>query len=360
MKNLAFYPYEDNTAFLLKWREQIEKAGFNIIDFSDISKRQLSNNEVDIVFLNWYEEIHSRKTIRACAQMLKRMMKIHSLKSHGARIITVIHNRTPHENDHPKCTSTLRNYLLKASTYIVVLSDASKSILKKDLGRKAYNSIENRLKKLPLPNYINVYPDDNKAFSRETFNISVDTPIFLALGNLRPYKNIELIFRLASTFYEKKLPSLFVIAGKPFSQEYGKELSAIADQLPNVVFLDRYIPDEDISSLVSLSDAMVVPMNTNSSINSSEIILAFSFKKPVIAPSIPTALEYPVEANFLYSYNSVNVHFEKLLEATLEAYEDILSQRHIKKGESLYLCVSKQNSEEVIFEHLKEILNVMQ
>lgn len=360
MKNLAFYPYEDTTAFLIKWREQIEKAGFNIIDFSHITKHQLSNNEVDVVFLNWYEEIHSRNAIRACAQTIKRMAKIHSLKSHGARIITVIHNRSPHENSHPKCTSALRNYLLRVSTYIVVLSDASKSILKKDLGHRAYRNIENKLKKLPLPNYINVYPDDNKAFSREAFNVSVNTPIFLALGNLRPYKNIELIFKLASTLYEKKLPSLFIIAGKPFSQEYGEELSAIANKLPNVVFLDKYIPDEDISSLVSLSDVMVVPMNTDSSINSSEIILAFSFKKPVIAPSIPTALEYPVEANFLYSYNSVNVHFEKLLEATLEAYEDILSQRHIKKGESLYLCVSKQNGEEVIFEHLKEILNVMQ
>lgn len=54
-----------------------------------------------------------------------------------------------------------------------------------------------------MSNYINVYPEDNKAFSRETFNVSADTPMFLTLGNLRPYKNIELIFRLASTFYKR-------------------------------------------------------------------------------------------------------------------------------------------------------------
>lgn len=357
MKNLAFYPYDDNTVFLLKWRKQLENAGLHLVNYEKISKQQLLDGEVDFVFLNWYDELYSKNVFRAIAQLAKRLLRIRLLKAHDTRIVTVIHNRVPHENKHPKLSFTLKKSLLALSDSVIILSDATKNVLKKDLSPKLYDEVCCKLNKLPLPNYENVYPDKEGNFSREAFGASSDTPIFLSLGNIRPYKNTELVLRLASGYLKMGLQGLFIIAGRPMSPEYGAKLSGIAKSLPNVIFLDHYIPNEDISSLVSLSDVMIVPMDTKSSINSSELILAFSYEKPVIAPEIGTALEYPVEYNYLYSYESSKQHYEELYKASLRALEDIQAKRIEEKGHKLYACVHEQNCDDVIFDCIKRIFD---
>ena len=186
----------------------------------------------------------------------------------------------PHEDGNNIFARTVLKWLLVNSSAIIIHSNESYDILKK---------MNIDLKKVFLvmhPSYINVYPSDNTKCEIEKKAGKIN---IVFMGAIKPYKNVETIIDVAAKFNDEDIFQ-FYICGKPQNQEYALELKNRIKS-NNITTLFRFIEDDEISALFDVADAILLPYNTKSSLNSGLAILAFSCGKTVITTDIGTVKE---------------------------------------------------------------------
>jgi glycosyltransferase involved in cell wall biosynthesis len=127
-------------------------------------------------------------------------------------------------------------------------------------------------------NYRGYYPDQiTRADARRQLQIDPACFVFLLFGDLRRYKNIELVMR---AFSANQAPHLrLLIAGAPRTSEYGRALQRGAQSDPRILLRLRRVPDEEVQVLFRASDAAVLGQETFSS---GSAVLALDFELPLI------------------------------------------------------------------------------
>lgn len=275
-KILGFYPYYENdqNQYTGLMKEAISLADPNIQiqsfpRFRDILKRQRQ----DVVWLNWYENLLPLR-----GQFIKDFfIKIGALlilRFRKTKIISVLHNKEPHESTFPWLNKLFMKLQFGLSNNIVVLNGVSLPIVQKLLGKSGLKKVV----KVPHPSYKvkpKTYPETPSKFNA------------LFFGILRPYKNIELILALAKSHPEIK----FTIAGKPYSEDYECSLKKQCKDLPNVELILRHLEDPDLDILIDKASILLLPYNLRSSLNSGVFFYAASKGINVIIPEIGSVKE---------------------------------------------------------------------
>lgn len=362
MSQIAIYPSASEPAFISIWNKAIAESGFKVVDClteGDIVPT-LQNTETAAIILNHFDEIHGSNFPAGCFHVLKRWQIFLQAKRTGVPIVLALHNSEPHENDVPWISEQWQRYLLKQPDALLYLSEKTRDTIIEKHGKRVYEKIKDKMLKVCLPNYIDYYPTGGK-YSRSKLGIDNDDFTLLTIGGIRPYKNIELIIELAKYFQSHDKKIKFVVAGKPFWPDYGEELKEKSNGIDNFILLDWFIDDNDLESLLSISDALIAPLDTRSSLNSSQVLLSFSYMKPIITPDIATILEYPHDIRYSYSYDpsSQNSHFENILKTILDAKKDFDAGILASKGEKAYRCVQEQNSFRQVADQFKALFNYL-
>src|SRR3546814_5363270 len=101
----------------------------------------------------------------------------------------------------------------------------------------------------------------------------------LFIGIVKPDKNLELLIDVVGTFGHRVQ---LIIAGKAIDESYQRKLADRAAGVGNVRLLPYFIPDNELTGLLGQTDAVVLPYDLASSLNSGTVVLAFSYKKTVI------------------------------------------------------------------------------
>lgn len=357
MPIVGFLPFTGENAFCQLWVEDAKLAGAEVVDLEDPG---VHIEDVDVAILSWFDEISARNPARSYALACRKRNYIDELRANGIKIATAVHNRVPHRYCSPRQFASTRRYVLKHSDAVIVLCDETKEVLREQLGKTIWDDLRGRVVKIPLPSYNGVYHDGGQ-WSREKLDIDNKSMVLLAFGAIKPYKNIELIFELARDFQRKGLPATFVIAGKSSPISYGEELACAATELGNVKLIQEFIPDDDVKSLIDLSDILLTPLDKESSLNSSACVLAFSYGRSVIAPDIGTIKEYPAGTAYNYEYEDAREHYQALLEATLRAERDFENGKLQMVGSNAYRESALRNGPDAVsnaFERMFEMLGV--
>ena len=161
----------------------------------------------------------------------------------------------------------------------------------------------------------------------------------LFVGQIRKYKNVEYILRLARE-HEKDAVD-FLVAGKVESETYKSELIESAQGLSNIKFLFGYLDESDMANLILRSDLLITPYNKVSSLNSGTIFLAFTLGTTCVCPNIGSAMDvHNKNAFYMYEYNAEEDHYVNLNAMFCNALEDYKSGALQKKGK---LCVQEVN-----------------
>lgn len=121
-------------------------------------------------------------------------------------------------------------------------------------------------------------------------NISSD--YFLYIGYIRPYKGVDFLLEAIKNNIELH-DIKFVIAGKDEMKLMNSNV------LPNVTYINRFLNDSEIATLVNNSKAVILPYQSASQSGLPNV--AFSFKKPVINSRIDGLKEYLID-----NYNSLS------------------------------------------------------
>ena len=187
--------------------------------------------------------------------------------------IALIHNLIPHERRFFDRAFT--RFFIKRIDGFVVLSEA----VEKDLLSLKPDAV---VKCFTHPWYDHFGERIDKLKAREQLSIATDKKTLLFFGLIRDYKGLDVLIDAFS-----KLDDSFqlVIAGEVYGdrQKYLDQIrtSGAADR---IAFMDRYIPDEEVSVLYSAADVCVLPYR--SATQSGVTAASFHFEVPVIATNV--------------------------------------------------------------------------
>jgi len=322
----------------------MKKAGYKVLGPGERLKKINSA----IIHLNWFENIDDDKTAQYVYYKKKFLLFLFQLSK--KRIIFTMHNKQPHDKKSNHYSKKLLLKLMQISDVIIIHSRYSMQVIE-----EKFQSIN--LKKVvyvPHPNYKYAYKDlkTYKNFSKLESEL-----VFCFIGQIRPYKNVEVLIQAANRFSNTK-DIKFLICGKSINDDYKLKIEQMKTN-QNIIFDLRFIEDNEIVSLMKQIDVVILPYSTESALNSAAAILAFTYGKTVLSTNVGTVIDLK-DTGDLYSYQYYSneaKHVEILVSKIQEIYKIFQSDHDIIKQQGINLKnrVLTENSIEIIENSLKKI-----
>jgi glycosyltransferase involved in cell wall biosynthesis len=208
------------------------------------------------------------------------------------RLVWTVHNLSSHESRDPAADRSARRFLARNVARIFAHGPAARAAVV-----AAYGVTEDRVALIDHGNFIGIYPNHTtRAEARQHLSIAGDRFVFLCFGSLRPYKGIEGL--IASFGRLSATRKLLVVVGQARDRRYAEALRRLATS-PDVLFIDRFIPDDEVQYYFHASDAVVLPFRDI--LTSSSLLLALSFGRLVVAPRLGSVPDYAdPSTNVLY------------------------------------------------------------
>lgn len=301
--------------------------------------------QIDAVHLNWFENISATSSFNRLFGFIKKIITLLILILFRKPIFWTLHNKQPHDQKNQAYSKLLMYALAHTSRVIFIHSKDSENLLEQYYG----SNIKKKAHYIPHPHYIGAYPTLDVVTSTESAPLNL-----LFIGAVKPYKNIELLIKAIKQLNHQNVH--LTIAGKPASEQYKQSL--LRHNIPNLNLQLSFIEDTAMIQLIEACDALVLPYNIQSSLNSGTVFLAFSYKKTVICPKIGTMNDYPNNANILvYDYQNADEHLSNLITFLEKGVQLKKENPNIFKemGQKMYEEVHLNNDPKKIATQLIEI-----
>jgi glycosyltransferase involved in cell wall biosynthesis len=214
--------------------------------------------------------------------------------------VFTVHDYQPHSGEvHSSYTQNFNNWITRNKHQVIIHNRHDYQLILDSLPEKAH-----KLNYVPFGK-LDIYKSYYRGRLTKTGNI-------LFFGRISPYKGVEYLLE-AAKFVHRQLPWLKItIAGK---SNYQLSVNGAADE---VELIDRYIPNDELASLVTHSDVVVCPYTDAT--QSAVIMTAFAFGKPVIGTrvgGIPEMIRHQETGILIEPKNA-----EELAQAILSLYND--------------------------------------
>ena len=317
----------------------LEKYGYDVNRLDDFLSSSKHYQSIKLLHLNWFENLDDSSASSMWKSYFRKLVVLAAVKFGKKKLVWTMHNRLSHEKKSGKLSRALTQKIVSQADAIVIHSAVSKEILKNQ-----YPNLNAKIVHIPHPDFVDVY---GPMIPENTENKEAKLKL-LFLGAIKPYKNIELLIRIAKKFPE----SLHItIAGNPNSEAYRSDLQKLAAGTSNIALHLKFIPDTDLPKFIHRSDLLILPYSLESSLNSGTVILGFSYGRTVICPKIGTIDDLGAgEDVFDYSYSSQSEHMqalEKLVQKAIRIHQadptSLIDKGHKMKD----LIITKNNKQNV-------------
>ncbi|WNB92505.1 glycosyltransferase family 4 protein [Bacillus sp. NEB1478] len=289
----------------------IEKYGVNVTNFRQRNFLDIKKNE--ILHLHWPHSLYQSNSLMVMTfKAIALILVLSVLKLKGSKIVWTLHNLYPHKYKYKFMEKIIRKKIISISNLIITAGEFIK--------KEAINefNIENKhIEVIPIGNYVELYNQERSMYDiRQKYNIPEKNFIFLFCGAIKEYKGVIELLESFIKLKEKKNNISLIIAGKPdyfMNQKLNKYLGT------ENIYLDlRFIPDDELSTLLDNCNAVVLPFKNITT--SSSAILALSFYKPIVALDAPFFREY-FDDNTSVLFNNIgglSYAMEKIMKLTID------------------------------------------
>lgn len=256
--------------------EAVQNLGVSVEDFS--GGRALEGGH-DLWHLHWPDDFLSYASPwTALAYVAAELLLMAQARARGVRIVWTIHDLGPHESPHPWLERLFWPLFLPMIDGYITLSEHAR-----DAARRRFPSlcaVPGRV--VPHGHYRPAYPvPPPKTQARDEWGLPADAPVPVYVGRIRPYKNVE---RLVAAFHRLESEAArLVVAGNPSSNMLADRVRTVAAADPRVQLALRFLPEEEMASVVSAADLVVLPYDDI--LHSGTALLALSFNRPVLVPA---------------------------------------------------------------------------
>ncbi|HYH81582.1 MAG TPA: glycosyltransferase [Longimicrobium sp.] len=212
----------------------------------------------------------------------------------GARIAWTMHNLTPHDFAPSRLERATQRAFARGCAWVRLFSPLSVARAAEYLRLPPA-----RFRTLPMGSYEAVYPDTvTDADARAALGIGADERVVLYFGALRPYKGVE---ELIDAFRAAAAPHWrLVVAGSPRGEAYVASLHERAAGDPRIAVHARSVPEAEVQTFFRAADVVALPFRNIE--NSSSVVLAMGFGRPVVAPALGVLPErLAQQAELLYA-----------------------------------------------------------
>lgn len=295
------------------------------VDVVEFSVRQLLMGRYDILHIHWPEQyLGLKNALEALVKTLAVFILLWIARLRGAKVIWTAHNFVPHNDYHPVLLRFFWMFFPGFLDGFICLSKYSQNLFSETY--PALAGIKHSTHLFGHGNYRDVFINTTSLEqARRELDIPENTFVFLFLGHILPYKNVP---ALARSFQKLNgADKILLIAGKPGSESLASELSELAAQDSRIRVHLGYVPDEKIQLFLNASDLVVFPFENM--LNSSSVMMALTFNKPVLVP-----------------YFGSLIDLKRLVGSQwIHTYHDSLSPNELAKAEnSITLTLSKNDN----------------
>lgn len=350
---LVFHPdiYRHNTNNeYTKKIYSILNSEYEVKSFEWFLTHPFSKN-IKAIYLNWFENTigNDRLFIQKFQYAIK-LLVLWFAHIRKIRICYVIHNKTPHSISetsliYRKASKKFIQKALNLSDRIIELCVSTEKYLSEEFSVK---DLSVKIRLVPHGNYTKYTCDRNELLKK--YGLGKEDFVLAYVGKMDKYKNIDLIIK---AFYKADIQGFLLIVGK-IEPEYEKEIKkTITD---NRVITDfSYVSDENMSGIMQIADAIVLPYD-KTSINSGIMINSFSNGTTVIGTNIEMLQDYEGDLVYGYTYYNKKDHINKIAREIKKAETDgkiILDN----KGKQLEECVNRNNNWTLVRKCLLRAIN---
>ena len=190
------------------------------------------------------------------------------------KLVWTPHNIIPHDSKYLKIHSFCRKFFARNMKWIRLFSEISLPAAVKE-----FKCDKSKFKIIPEGSYVGYYPNNvSRSEARKFLNIADDKMVLLFTGFIKPYKGIDHLIECFKKSFQKN--AILIIAGKVMNPDYFESIKKSINE--NIMLIDRFIENDELQYFFNAADVVTLPFKKIE--NSGSVILAMSFKKPVIAP----------------------------------------------------------------------------
>ena len=206
-------------------------------------------------------------------------LRLAAARALGYRVAWTIHQVYPHESASALLERTGSRVLAAASDVLLAHDDATADHASTALGHRAANVVV-----VPHGSYVGVYPAGRpREVVRAELGVAQDAFTFLCFGDLRAYKEIDL---LLDAFAKAGLPNAALVLAGGAKSERMTRLAQDAEADSRVHTRLGFVPEARVAELFGACDVVVLPRGDGGT--SGSLILALSLGLPVIAARTPS------------------------------------------------------------------------
>jgi len=239
------------------------------VDLEVFSWRKALFGDYDVLHLHWPEHlVSSRSAAKGWLKALAFGAIILRARIQSKKLVWTVHNETPHEQ-HALSVSLAFRYFQRCVDAAIYLTESGRATFTANRRPEIEVVIRHGHYGPSLPD-----PEDRRAHESAS-----GRPYLVSFGLLRPYKGLD---RLIEAVIGCSSDVDLVIAGQPRDPEHLEQLQRIAGADPGIRLDARYIPQQELVSLIDGSLGVVLPYRRMN--NSGALMMALTLAKPVLVP----------------------------------------------------------------------------
>lgn len=284
--DICVFPFWMGNPYLNLMNLASRAAGYQLIArsaYESLLKSVAILDDGDVVHIHWTSPIaqparnarDARRRVKAVEEALI------DARRRGVRVIWTVHNRLPHELAYFQAEQRLYEVLAEVSDIIHVMAPATAELVSDVVTLPAEKIVQ-----IPHPSYLGVYDSAiSRDDARQSFGLTDDDFAVLFLGQIRPYKGIDLLLESFAKIQRKdgRRPVL-LLAGAASPEAIAQYDELKLEGIRSITSFEE-VPDSDIARWYGAADVAVMPYRAI--LNSGSLHLAATMKVPAIVPGLP-------------------------------------------------------------------------
>ena len=299
MKVLAWPAFENKTGnpYTRLLYESVEREGVAVHEF------ELSNalrGGYDLWHLHWPDDFLSYPSpVTAAVYVGALLLLVTIARQRGTRIVWTIHDLGPHDSSHPWLERLFWWWFLPmVDGYITLSEHAREAALERF---PTLRTVPGAV--VPHGHYRSAYPEpEPQSPARAELDLPGEAPVAVYVGRVRPYKNVGQLIRAFRDLSDEH--ARLLVAGNPSSTAIEEDVRAEARGDDRIGLDLRFVPEEEIPSIVGAADLVVLPYEDI--LHSGSALLALSFDRPVLVPDrgAMSELQEQVGTEWVFTYEA--------------------------------------------------------
>lgn len=332
-KTIGIYPWvvgltKNSDKHQKHFKEALEKRGYQVIPIIYKKGFPISNAlkvKVDILILDWVHSFYTSQSLySSIIKSFLGLLELIFLPKEDTIIIWNLHNLQRHDGKFQQIEKVCFQQLAKKVDYIRVFD---KSHIKKVSEHLKVNS----KKIIIIPQGPYVYKENININIYERYQIQRDKKILLFFGNIRNGKGIIKFIESFSNILNNKY--VLLIAGKTNDLQFERAINKYINN--NIIFVNRFIPDEEVNSYFKSSNRIVLPYENT--LNSGVLLLARTYGIPILANE--NFINYKIDNDIigdLFNHVELDLILSKVNSITKLNYVNLSGWESIVKEYEVY------------------------